>query len=101
MPRIHCAVVPPFLPYVSNNACPSVLPLAIVIRAETSWRMMQPSVANVIAHKRSSWNCEPAATAVVTVPGPMKAAEMMDHRTTLESLDGIFKLNLFWRQRLK
>jgi len=39
---------------------------------------------NVKAHNKAYPNCAPALVQVVTVPGPIKAAEMMDQNKTLE-----------------
>jgi len=78
----------------------------MVSRAATSCSAMQAAIENVTAHIRSSWYSEPAATAVVTEPGPINAADMIDQIITLlqvllmcmtgrrEDLDYVVKLFL-------
>ena len=61
-----------------------VRPLTIVSLPETSWRRIQAIVANATAHNKSNWYKDPAIAAVVTVPGPMKAAEITDQSTMLD-----------------
>jgi phosphoribosyl-dephospho-CoA transferase len=41
-------------------------------------------VAKVTAQSKSNWKREPAVAAVVTVPGPIKAADITDQIITLE-----------------
>lgn len=61
-----------------------VRPLTIASLPETSCRRIQATVAKTTAHNKSSWYSDPAEAAVVTVPGPMNAAEITDQRMTLD-----------------
>ena len=62
----------------------------MLIRAEISWTAKHPKVAKVTDHSSVNPKLAPAATEVVTVPGPINAAEITDQRITLERAEGVF-----------
>jgi hypothetical protein len=55
---------------------------AMVIRAAASCRMIVAMVEKTSAHNNCKRKAAPALEAVVTVPGPIKAAEMIDQNNT-------------------
>ncbi len=55
------------------------------MRALASCSTRQAMVENSSAHNSAKPKLAPAEAAVVTVPGPMKAAEITDQNSTLHS----------------
>ena len=62
---------------------PKFLPEAIVILAAASCRIMVAKVEKANAQSKAIWKEAPALEAVVTVPGPMNAADIIDQKTIL------------------
>jgi hypothetical protein len=69
--------------YCRAMASPRLYPEAMVMRAAASCNITQANVAYTSVHSKSIPYSVPAAAAVVTVPGPMKAAEMTDQNNAL------------------
>ncbi len=59
----------------------------MVIRALASCKSKQAKVEKTNAHNKSNPKLAPALVAVVTVPGPIKAAETTDQNNTFNKRD--------------
>jgi hypothetical protein len=70
-------------PYCRTSACPRLLPETTVIRQLASCRIRQAAVEKTSAHSSARPWLAPAEDAVVTVPGPMKAAAITDQKRML------------------
>ena len=73
--------------YLSAMASPKLNPDMMVTLAAASCKITQAIVEKIKAHKSEWPKLAPALEAVVTVPGPIKAAETTDQNSILKSRD--------------